>query len=63
MAGQALCWQAAIIEMATHSSRQKPSQSAGEVFKTRWVCVLMARTQQESWPTAVFAAAAPMALE
>ena len=33
MAGQALCWQAAIMAMAMHSSRQKPSQSTAPVLE------------------------------
>ena len=35
MAGQALCWQAEIISMAMHSSRQKPSQSTAAVSSSR----------------------------
>src|SRR5262245_65525267 len=33
MAGQASCWQAEIISMAMHSSRQKRSQSTGAVSR------------------------------
>ena len=59
MAGQALCWQAAIMAMATHSSRQKPSQSTAAVSRARCAWRLMARTQLDRSLTAVLAAAAP----
>ena len=63
MAGHAWCWQAEIISMATHSSRQKPSQSTAAVSRSRRAWRLMARTQQERSVTAALAALAPSALE
>ncbi len=63
MAGQALCWQAEIISMAMHSSRQKRSQSTAPVSRSRRAWRLMARTQQERSVTALLARLAPSALE
>ena len=63
MAGQASCWQAEIISMAMHSSRQKRSQSTAAVSRSRRAWRLMARTQQDKSVTALLAAVAPSTLE
>ena len=64
MAGQALCWQAEIIAMATHSSRQKRvAVDGGGLEVALGVAVDGAHPAGEVRRRRVLAAAAPSALE